>query len=139
MQPSYISGSCFGLSKHPVEIPFPTRQPSVFRDAADYYQKATSYPTLFRFPLAFNHPPFPDLLSKYLWMIGMSIHQILNFKIPPEHEDSFASLTRLCDDQKLLNQRDGHETRDLCDGLSDPSTLLCVFTKWIPSLSLGLT
>ncbi|KAJ6001571.1 hypothetical protein N7499_002526 [Penicillium canescens] len=58
----------------------------------------------------------------------MSIHQILGLKIPPEHEDSFASLTRLCDDHNLLNQKDGHETRDLRDGLSDPSTLLRFLT-----------
>jgi hypothetical protein len=72
-------------------------------------------------------------------MVGMSIHQILGFKIPPEHEDSFASLTRLCDDLNLLNQKDGHETRDLCDGLSDPSTLLCALPSGFPPLSLGLT
>ncbi|CAG8067312.1 unnamed protein product, partial [Penicillium nalgiovense] len=54
----------------------------------------------------------------------MSIHHVLDFKIPPEHEALFASLTRLCDEHRLLNQLEGRETRDLSDGVSDPSTLL---------------
>ncbi|KAJ5138839.1 uncharacterized protein N7515_003687 [Penicillium bovifimosum] len=54
----------------------------------------------------------------------MSVYQILDFKIPPEYEASLASLTRLCDEHTLLNRLDGHGTRELCDGLSDPSTLL---------------
>jgi hypothetical protein len=67
----------------------------------------------------------------------MSIHEILDLEIPPEHEVSFLSLTRLCEDNKLLNQVDEHEIRDLCDGLSDPSTLLYVCGEWIPPLPLA--
>ncbi|KAJ5295054.1 hypothetical protein PENANT_c037G00098 [Penicillium antarcticum] len=58
----------------------------------------------------------------------MSIHQILDLKIPPEHEASLESFTRLCEEHKLLNQFNEQESRDLCDGLSDPSTLLRFLT-----------
>ncbi|KAJ5360799.1 hypothetical protein N7517_009990 [Penicillium concentricum] len=47
-----------------------------------------------------------------------------NIGIPPEHEASFKTFTQSCQERGLLTRPDSLESRDLCDGLSDPPTLL---------------
>ncbi|CAI7627798.1 unnamed protein product [Penicillium glandicola] len=48
----------------------------------------------------------------------------LNIDIPPEHQASFKAFTQATQEKELLTRPESLESRDLCDGLSDPSTLL---------------
>ncbi|KAJ5950324.1 uncharacterized protein N7479_008737 [Penicillium vulpinum] len=47
-----------------------------------------------------------------------------NLGIPPEHEASFKAFTQSTKENGVLNRPESLESRDLCDGLSDPPTLL---------------
>ncbi|KAJ5211189.1 hypothetical protein N7491_011009 [Penicillium cf. griseofulvum] len=47
-----------------------------------------------------------------------------NIGIPPEHEATFRAFTQYAQEKGLLTRPDSLESRDLCDGLSDPPTLL---------------
>ncbi|KAJ5227901.1 hypothetical protein N7489_008609 [Penicillium chrysogenum] len=49
-----------------------------------------------------------------------------NFGIPSEHEASFKALTQSTQEKVFLSRPESLESRDLCDGISDPPTLLCV-------------
>lgn len=49
-----------------------------------------------------------------------------NIGIPPEHEASFKAFTQSAQEKGLLDRPESLESRDLCDGLSDPPTLLYV-------------
>lgn len=53
-----------------------------------------------------------------------------NIGIPSEHEASFEAFTQSTQEKGLLDRPESLESRDLCDGLSDPPTLLYVmYTK----------
>ncbi|KGO50389.1 hypothetical protein PEX1_016440 [Penicillium expansum] len=47
-----------------------------------------------------------------------------NIGIPPEHEASFKTFTQSTEEKGFLTRPESLESRDLCDGLSDPPTLL---------------
>ena len=54
----------------------------------------------------------------------MAIDQSAKPGNPTEHEASFKAFTAACTKQNLLSRPESLESRDLCDGLSDPPTLL---------------
>ncbi|KAJ5899074.1 hypothetical protein N7495_003818 [Penicillium taxi] len=58
----------------------------------------------------------------------MTITQTPNAHISPANQGPFSSFTQLCAESGLLTRPDGLEDGDLCDGLSDPSTLLRFLT-----------
>lgn len=59
----------------------------------------------------------------------MDIDQNPKIAIPPEHKASFEAFTELCAQAGLLTRPESLESRDSCDGLSDPTTLVYVTIK----------
>lgn len=62
-----------------------------------------------------------------------------NIGIPPEHEASFKTFTQSTEEKGFLTRPESLESRDLCDGLSDPPTLLYVMCTKFGLFLLVLT
>jgi hypothetical protein len=59
----------------------------------------------------------------------MAVDQSAQIVTLPGHQESFKAFNAACAEKGLLNRHESLESRDICDGLSDPSTLLYGFEE----------